>query len=105
MLLADCSTPSRNILTSPIDIPSSGASFGALVDLELNGTLLPWESIQALISLMPRLEHLEAGFNEYYPQALSPNSPPHSSLKSLNLDNNQLQDWWVTARAFNSFPR
>ncbi|KAH6918438.1 hypothetical protein BKA70DRAFT_1416436 [Coprinopsis sp. MPI-PUGE-AT-0042] len=95
----------RNVLVPPTDYHCLESSFNSLVEVELNGTLLPWKSVTGLISLMPSLEHLEVAFNRYTSQDFSSQIPSHPRLKSLNLDNNGLEDWRSTATTLANFPK
>jgi hypothetical protein len=84
---------SRTRLLLRKDTLMQSSVFERIVELQLNDTMLLWRETQEIISLMPKLKHLELGYNELHD--LSPASgdylQPH--LTSLNLTTNHLNDW------------
>ncbi|THH19470.1 hypothetical protein EW146_g1699 [Bondarzewia mesenterica] len=80
-------------------------AFQHITELQLNATLLTWQAVLNVLSLIPALHQLEFGYNrltslasEKYPETSS------SSLELLNLDSNDLADWIDICQALQNFP-
>ncbi|KAI9460039.1 hypothetical protein F5148DRAFT_1217935 [Russula earlei] len=93
----------NNRLQPPSNSTLGRDAFLYLTELQLNSTLMSWQAIIDVISLMPRLQQLESGYNRL--QSLSSSSPDHSEpvLVTLNLEGNQLSSWSEICQALMSF--
>lgn len=83
----------------------SNSSLSNLEELRINQTLTNWNEIVTLIFAMPRLKYLEAGGNRMDVlggDILTPGSA--AMLKTLNLDENKLQDWTDIMSSTSQFP-
>ncbi len=96
---------SNNRLRPPSDLRLFTDAFSRLTELQLNGTLMVWQTIMDVIMLMPRLNRLEAGYNHL--QALTPLPPKHpvSAVTTINLDCNRLSNWVETFQALSPFQK
>ncbi|TFY71866.1 hypothetical protein EVG20_g1128 [Dentipellis fragilis] len=81
-------------------------AFQGLTELELNATLMTWQEMLDVVTLMPILKQVEMGYNRLtkllparYPD------PFDSGIEVVNLDGNQLSDWTDVCRALAPFTR
>lgn len=71
------------------------SSFLNLEELRINQTLSNWNEIITLVCAMPKLKHLESGRNRMKSlgSGIANTLRSAAMLKTLNLDENSLQDW------------
>jgi tubulin-specific chaperone E len=96
---------SSNRLQPPSKLKLGTDAFSRLTELQLNGTLMSWQSIMDVITLMPHLQRLDSGYNHLQNLLSVPQGGPEPHLTSLNFDSNQLSDWAETCQALTSFPK
>ncbi|KAI0053913.1 hypothetical protein FA95DRAFT_1551690 [Auriscalpium vulgare] len=80
-------------------------AFSRLTELQLNGTLITWEAMINIISLIPTLRQIEMGYNRL--TSLSTAKTPERStvnVEIINLDGNQLSDWINVSAGLCAFP-
>ncbi|KAH9060015.1 hypothetical protein EDB87DRAFT_1618027 [Lactarius vividus] len=95
----------NNRLRPPSDLKLVTDAFSCIVELQLNATLMTWQAILDVITLMPRLDRLESGYNRL--EALTPLPPRHPvpAVTTINLDCNQLSSWAETFQALSPFQK
>lgn len=101
-----CCDGSNNRLQSFQSSIHAGQAFRNLTELQLNATLITWQTALNVIAFMPKLKHLELGYNRL--SGLSSTEYPQgsfASLELLNLDGNDLMDWGDICRALRPFTR
>ena len=105
-----CATPaihrpgvSNNRLQPPSDLELGSDAFSRLTELQLNGTLMSWQAIMDVVTLMPRLQRLESGYNRLRDLSSSRQNHAAPVVTTLNLDSNQLSNWVQTCQALSSF--
>lgn len=98
-----CLGVSNNRLQPLSNLKLGRDAFSHLTELQLNGTLMTWQVITAVVCLMPRLQRLESGYNRLQYLSPLPQDHPDVVITTLNLDSNQLSDWVETYRALVSF--
>lgn len=85
---------------------SEMSAFGKVKDLRLDGTWMTWDELSRAISVMPRLEVLQVGFNGLgNPRQPLPATAAMTSLTMLNLEDNLLSDWPHLANALSVLPK
>lgn len=76
------------------------------MELRLNNTLMAWRDITTAIAAMPKLHHLEIGYNGLTDISFDPDH--HSRLtapvRTVNLDSNQISGWAGVCSALLAFP-
>ncbi|KAH9180398.1 hypothetical protein EDB89DRAFT_2238261 [Lactarius sanguifluus] len=95
----------NNRLWPPSDLKLVTDAFSCIVELQLNATFMTWQAILDVITLMPRLDRLESGYNRL--RALTPLPPRHPvpAVTTINLDCNQLSGWAETFQALSPFQK
>jgi Leucine-rich repeat (LRR) protein len=78
-------------------------AFSHLTELQLNATLMTWQAIMGVVCQMPRLQRLESGYNRLQYLSSLPQNHPEFVITTLNLDSNQLSNWFETCQALVSF--
>ncbi|VDB82704.1 unnamed protein product [Peniophora sp. CBMAI 1063] len=81
-------------------------TFAKLEELQLSGTMTSWQEMLSIISHMPRLRHIEMGYNRL--NTLTSDGyqwSTHCGLELVNLDNNRLNEWLEIARALRPMER
>ena len=100
---AHCLGVSNNRLQPLSNLKLGKDAFSHLTELQLNGTLMTWQAIMSVVSLMPRLQRLESGYNRLQYLSPLPQNHPEFVITTLNFDSNQLSDWVETCQALLSF--
>ncbi len=98
-----CLGVSNNRLQPPSISKLGRDAFSHLTELQLNGTLMSWQAIMGVVTLMPRLQRLESGYNRLLNLSSSPQNHPEPVITTLNLDSNHLFNWAETCRELVSF--
>lgn len=91
----------------PLDITAFKAAFSKLRELQISSTLATWTQVRELVSYMPSLQLLEAGYNRLHSLDLftSHNTMEDSSLQVINLDGNSLSQWSAVCGSLGPFTR
>ncbi|KAH9857205.1 hypothetical protein C2E23DRAFT_806938 [Lenzites betulinus] len=90
---------------------SNISAFKRLEELQLNATLTTWEDLQAILLYMPSLNSVELGYNclrslqrESGTGVTHRNSHNNSTITSINLDSNKLEDFAELCAALHILP-
>ena len=96
---------SNNYLRPPSDFKRVADAFSHLTELQLNGTLMTWQAVMDVITLMPNLNRLESGYNRLQALTSLPPRRPVPAVTTINLDCNQLSSWAETLQALSPFQK
>lgn len=96
---------SNNRLRPPSDWKLVTDAFSRLTELQLNGTLMDWQSVMNVITLMPRLNQLESGYNRLRALTSLTSKHPVLTVTTINLDCNQLSCWAEVLQALSPFQK
>ena len=82
----------------PSDTLLFKAAFSRIKELQISSTLMTWNELLTLVSNMPSLRIIEAGYNRLHSlsnsrNALSGTANALSTLQEINLDGNLLSQW------------
>jgi hypothetical protein len=94
---------SNNRLQPRSNLKLGRDAFSHLTELQLNATLMTWQAIMGVVCQMPRLQRLESGYNRLQYLSSLPQNHPEFVITTLNLDSNQLSNWFETCQALVSF--
>jgi tubulin-specific chaperone E len=96
---------SHNRLAMPANITAFKAAFSKLRELQISSTLVTWAQLRELISCMPSLRLLEAGYNRLHSLecSASPSKMEDPALQVINLDGNCLSQWSAVCDSFELF--
>lgn len=98
-------TISNNRLWPPSDLKLVTNAFSRLTELQLNGTLMNWQAVMDVITLMPKLNRLESGYNRLQALTSLPPRHPVPAVTTINLDCNLLSSWAETLQALSPFQK
>lgn len=94
---------SRNRLQLPSNFQSMEGAFQNLTDLQLNATLLSWTEMQAITSVMPKLQAIEMGYNQLSCLSDGVIRPYGCNIQVINLDTNNCSDWVHLCASFSEY--
>jgi len=80
-------------------------AFKSLTELQLNGTLMTWLEMQAVITNMPQLRLIEMGYNKLADLPTLDSCLPdnNGALQVINLDGNACHDWVHLCKALHQY--
>lgn len=83
-------------------------AFKHVKELQISATLTTWSDMRLLVSCMPQLQLLEAGYNGLFQLVIDHQEATSRDLIApglnvINFDSNQLTDWTSTCEALRSF--
>ncbi|XP_063993981.1 tubulin-specific chaperone cofactor E-like protein [Diachasmimorpha longicaudata] len=80
--------------------------FESLRNLVLNGTRVPWTTVQDLVRLLANLEELHLSLNEFKTVDLNHKNPENvnKSLKKLHFTGNPIESWCEISKLGYAFP-
>ena len=94
---------SRNRLKLPLNVQSLEGAFLNLTDLQLNATFLSWAEMQAITSVMPKLQLIEMGYNHLSRLSGGMIRPHDCNVQVINLDTNDCSDWVHLCASFSEY--
>ena len=94
---------SRNRLKLPANVRSLEGAFPNLTDLQLNATFLSWAEIQAITTIMPKLQLIEMGYNHLSRLSGGMIRPHDCNVQVINLDTNNCSDWVHLCASFREY--
>ena len=94
---------SRNRLKFPSNVQSLEGAFPNLTDLQLNATFLSWAEMQAIASIMPKLQLIEMGYNNLSRLSGGMIRPHDCNVQVINLDTNNCFDWVHLCASFGEY--
>lgn len=94
---------SRNRLQPPSNLQPLEGAFQNLTDLQLNGTFLSWKQMQAITSIMPRLQLIEMGYNCLSHLSGGMIQPHDCNVQVINIDTNNCSDWFHLCASFSEY--
>ena len=94
---------SRNRLKLPSNVQSLEGTFLNLTDLQLNATFLSWAEMQAITSIMPKLQLIEMGYNHLSRLSGGMIRPHDCNVQVINLDTNNCSDWVHLCASFSEY--
>ncbi|KAH9901505.1 hypothetical protein C8Q73DRAFT_678068 [Cubamyces lactineus] len=87
----------QNRLRPPQLLRPDTAAFRRLEDLQLNGTLTTWDEFRTVLIFLPSLRTVELGYNRLQNLVTEQDSQnrgePNTTLHSINLDSNSLENF------------
>ncbi|KAF9454620.1 RNI-like protein [Macrolepiota fuliginosa MF-IS2] len=96
----------QNRFQRPVKNDHLNGCFDPLTELRLNNTLMTWQDITTIIATMPKLQHLEIGYNGLTDVSFDPNHQSRSTVpvRTVNLDSNRIYGWERVCSALLNFP-
>ena len=94
----------------PTEVSRFCHAFKNLKELQISATVISWNDIIVLVTYMPNLQVLEAGYNQFTRLGINHDGAArypavNTSLTVINLDSNQLTDWISTCEALRNFAK
>ncbi|XP_006458003.1 hypothetical protein AGABI2DRAFT_63759 [Agaricus bisporus var. bisporus H97] len=80
--------------------------FNSLTELRLNNTLMAWPDIVAVIEVMPKLQDLEIGHNNFTDADLDNDGfyPQQASLQTVKFNSNRISNWTHVCMTLSAYP-
>jgi hypothetical protein len=94
---------SRNRLKLVSNVQSLEGAFSNLTELQLNATFLSWAEMQAITSIMPKLQLIEMGYNQLSRLSGGMIRPHDCNVQAINLDTNNCSDWVHLCASFSEY--